>query len=353
MSEFGFQMNDHHEHHARRVLPWLTFALALVTIGAVAVVLLSRGGSTADDYVGQGVGSVVVDIPAGASLTQIATTLVKADVIALARPFVDVATADERTISPGRYSLHTRMEPRAAFLLMLDPSSRSGSRLVIAEGTRLRAIVAKASEATGIPASEFRAALTRPEAIDLPAEAEGNPEGWLFPATYDLAPDTTATSLLRAMTARFQKASDSLDLLTRTKARGLTPEQVVTIASLLEAEVAPNDYAKVSRVISNRLAAGMKLQFDSTVNYALGTNILALSASDLEVDSPFNTYLVKGLPPGPISSPGEAALDAALSPAAGPWLYFVTTDPKARTTEFATTYDEFLALKRKYQGATQ
>ena len=353
MSEFGFQMNDHDERHSRRVLPWLSFALAVVAIGAIGVSLLSRGGSAADDYQGQGVGSVVVDIPAGASLTQIAATLVKADVIASARPFVDVANADTRTISPGRYSLRTRMEPRSASQLMLDPASRSGSRLVIAEGTRLRTIVTKASEASGIPASEFRAALTRPEAIDLPAAAGGNPEGWLFPATYDLAPDTTATSLLRAMTARFQKASDTLDLPARAKARGLTPEQVVTIASLIEAEVSPSDYAKVSRVIVNRLAKGMKLQFDSTVNYALGTNDLELSDSDLAVDSPYNTYLVKGLPPGPISSPGEAALDAALSPAVGPWLYFVTTDPKARTTEFATTYDEFIALKRKYQGAKQ
>jgi UPF0755 protein len=94
----------------------------------------------------------------------------------------------------------------------------------------------------------------------------------------------------------------------------------------------------------------MKLQLDSTVNYALGKSDLKLSAADLATDSPYNTYRVRGLPPGPIGSPGDAAMQAALNPDDGTWLYWVTTDIEARTTEFATTYDEFLVLKKKFQA---
>ena len=124
----------------------------------------------------------------------------------------------------------------------------------------------------------------------------------------------------------------------------------LTEKAFLEIEGSPDDYDKVARVIYNRLKAGMPLQLDSTVNYALGTANLHLSAADLKVDSPYNTYRNKGLPPGPINSPGDAAIQAALAPASGPWLYFVTTDPTTQTTEFATTYADFLKLKKKFQA---
>jgi UPF0755 protein len=118
----------------------------------------------------------------------------------------------------------------------------------------------------------------------------------------------------------------------------------------VQGESAPEDYDKVARVVFNRLDKGMPLQLDSTVNYALGTSNIQLTAEQLKTDSPYNTYVNKGLPPGPINSPGEAAMTAVLNPAKGDWLYFVTTDPKTLTTEFATTYDEFLVLKRKFQS---
>jgi UPF0755 protein len=122
------------------------------------------------------------------------------------------------------------------------------------------------------------------------------------------------------------------------------------MASILEVETPPAVYGKGARVLYNRLDKGMRLQLDSTVNYALGTQNLQLTAEQLAVDSPYNTYKHKGLPPGPINSPGDAALQGALNPKDGQWLYFLTTDPATQTTEFANTYDEFLALKRKYQA---
>jgi UPF0755 protein len=116
--------------------------------------------------------------------------------------------------------------------------------------------------------------------------------------------------------------------------------------------VAPVDFGKASRVIDNRLSAGMRLQLDSTVNYAKGSSDLTLSSGDLAVDSPYNTYRVTGLPPTPIGSPSEAALEAALDPDDGEWVYFVTTDPDQGITKFTASYDEFLRFKAEFQ-ATQ
>jgi UPF0755 protein len=171
----------------------------------------------------------------------------------------------------------------------------------------------------------------------------------MFPASYDLTGDETARSLLRQLVKRFNQASADVSLEQRAKDVGLTPYQVLVVASLLQAEAAPNDFGKVARVIYNRLAADMPLQLDSTVSYALGVTALQLSEDQLRTPSPFNTYLRRGLPPRPINSPGEAAIEAALSPPKGKWLYFVLLDPKTRETKFAKTYDDFLALKKQYQ----
>jgi len=112
----------------------------------------------------------------------------------------------------------------------------------------------------------------------------------------------------------------------------------------------PNDFAKVARVIYNRLDAEMPLQLDSTVSYALGINDILLNEEQLSTESPYNTYLNAGLPPTPINSPGEAAIDAALAPASGKWLYFVTVDPEAGITKFTKSYDKFLQLKAQFQA---
>ncbi len=122
------------------------------------------------------------------------------------------------------------------------------------------------------------------------------------------------------------------------------------MASLVQAEGQPADFAKVSRVIYNRLDQGMKLQLDATVNYALGRSTLKLTNQDITVDSPYNTYKVTGLPPTPINSPGEQALEAALAPAAGDWLYYVTVNPTTGETKFTSSYSEFLKFKAEFQA---
>jgi UPF0755 protein len=122
------------------------------------------------------------------------------------------------------------------------------------------------------------------------------------------------------------------------------------VASLLQAEAQPKDFAKVARVIYNRLDKDMRLQLDTTVLYALGRSGTHLSPDELQTDSPYNTYKNKGLPPTPIDSPGQQAINAALHPAKGNWLYYVTTNLKTGETKFTNSYQEFLQFKRELKA---
>jgi UPF0755 protein len=243
-----------------------------------------------------------------------------------------------------------QMSGESALLLMLDPASRAASRLVLPEGLRLEETVALSASATGLPAADFDQVLEDPEVLALPSWAESRPEGFMFPATYDLVGDENAEAILGALVERFNQSSNNIDLEARAAQAGRSPYEILTVASLLEGEVIPEDFAKVAAVVYNRLEAEMPLQFDSTVSYALGLDELELSKEQLETQSPYNTYQVKGLPPTPINSPGESALEAALAPAKGKWLYFVTVNPDTGETKFAKTYEKFLKLKAEYRA---
>jgi UPF0755 protein len=362
MSQLGLGMEPDTGAHARRERrrgsggrAVLVAVAALLAVGLAAFLgIRSLGGAaTSQQFTGDGDGSATVVVTKGDSLRQIGQTLAAAGVVADEASFTDAAESDSRaqSIAPGTYTLHQHMSGEAAVALMLDPSSRQVKKLAIPEGWRMDRIIAAAAKATGLSQDALKESLSRAGTLGLPAYAEGSPEGFLFPATYEFPPGVTSDQVVSAMLKRFQQAATDADLEASAKAIGRTPLEVVTVASILEIEGAPDDYDKVARVLYNRLDKGMRLQLDSTVNYALGVSTLKLNAAQLKTDSPYNTYVNKGLPPGPINSPGDAALQAALNPAAGPWMYFVTTDPKTKKTEFATTYDQFLVLKRKFQNA--
>jgi UPF0755 protein len=360
MSQLGLGMEPDTGTHARRERPGrsggraVLVALAAVLAVGLALVLglRSLGGSGGQAFQGEGDGSVTVVVAKGDTLRQIGQTLADAGVVADQGTFTDAASSDSRAegIAPGTYTLREHMSGEAAVALMLDPSSRQVKKLVVPEGWRMDRIITAAAKATGLSADAIKESLSRAGTLGLPAYAEGSPEGFLFPATYEFQPGVTSDQVVTAMLKRFGQAATTVDLESAAKALGRTPLEIVTVASILEIEGAPDDYDKVARVIYNRLDKGMRLQLDSTVNYALGVSSLKLTAAQLKTDSPYNTYVTKGLPPGPIDSPGDAALQAALNPADGPWLYFVTTDPKTKQTEFATTYDQFLVLKKKFQS---
>ena len=335
---------------ARRVVTAL-IVLALLVGGFLAYRFVT-GFVAQSDFEGAGTGSVEITVARGDTLSEIARTLRDAGVVRTADAFLNAAETDPRaaSIGPGRYLMRLQMSGTQALALMLDPDSRETSRLVLPEGLRLQQTVDAAAQASGLPKRQFEAALEEPATLGLPPWSKDRPEGFLFPATYDLVGDETADALLRAFVRRFGQASADLNLEARAAKTGFSPYEVLIIASLIQAEGVPNDFAKVSRVIYNRLEEDMPLQLDSTVAYALGIVDIQLNEDQLQTQSPYNTYENRGLPPTPINSPGEAAIEAALSPAKGRWLYFVTVNPDTKETKFTRNYDTFLKWKKEFQA---
>jgi peptidoglycan lytic transglycosylase G len=329
----------------------LSLLLVAAIVGGGAYLVLGLGSrikdafsSTAADYPGPGTGNVIYQVHEGDTLTVVGRGLKAAGVVESVDAFMAAAKAnpDSTRLQPGYYSLKKQMKAADALTVLLDPSARILARVTLPEGLRLDETLKTLAKGTKLPLAKFEAALKDPKALGLPAYAKGNAEGFLFPATYEFGPQDTPAQMLAELVRRYGVAEQKLNLTAGSQ----PPYQLVTIASIVEAEARrPEDYPKVARVIYNRLAAGMPLQMDSTVNYALKADKTIVTLQDLGVSSPYNTYKHTGLPPGPIDSPGEAALNAALHPAPGDWLYFITVDGSTGETKFTNSYQEFLQLK--------
>ncbi|WP_037677940.1 endolytic transglycosylase MltG [Streptomyces griseus] len=224
-------------------------------------------------------------------------------------------------------------------LLTLDTGEKAKpTTLVIPEGWRAGQVYEAVDTALELPPGTARKSVDGAN-LRLPNDAEGNPEGYLFPATYPLGAKASPQSLLKAMVdtanAKFQRAP----IAAGAQRNAMNVYQAVTIASIVQAEAADKaDMGKVARVVFNRLERGMPLQMDSTINYALNRTTLRTTEADTRIDSPYNSYQRMGLPPTPIDSPGEDALRAAISPPPGDWLYFVTVKPG--DTRFTADYAE-------------
>ena len=298
----------------------------------------------ATDYPGPGTGEAVIEVAEGDSGTDIAATLVEADVIKAPGPFVTAFsnTPDASNIEPGLYRLQQQMPAAEALTMLLDPASLAGHRVIIPEGYRASQIWETLSTATGIEVADFEAAAADYTALGIPENPADSLEGYLFPARYDIPEEATAEEVITMMWERTESELTAL---------GVAPEdfhRVLTLGSLVEKEARhPEDQGRVVRTIENRLAgvgeAGgtpMRLQLDSTVTYFTGSDIVSTTPEERATDSPYNTYLHPGLPIGPIASPGAAALEAAVNPPEGDWLYWVTVNTQTGETKFATTYAE-------------
>jgi len=328
---------------ARRIITLLVVLLVIFG-GVKAWGKVSHMLNGPEDYVGQGSGSVVVEIPKGANGQQIANILAKNDVVKSAEAFYQLSIKDARsqTIQAGFYQLRKQMSAEWAMRELTDKTNRVEGKVTIPEGSRVGQIVSIIAAKTKIKEADLLAALDKPETLGLPAVANLNPEGYLFPATYTVQPGTTATELLRQMVKKTVDVSKSLNIDTRAKSLGLTGEQILTVASILEYEAKKDsDYAKVARVLYNRLAAPMRLQLDSTVSYVSKRKGDVFTTPAERADpSKYNTYENDGLPPGPIGSPGQKTIEAALNPATGSWLYFVAINLDTGETVFSDTLAE-------------
>lgn len=305
-----------------------------------------------EDYPGPGRGKVTFQVEQGDTLAEMGRGLKEVGVVASVQAFIDAANADPDSsgIQVGYYQLKKQMAADDALDLLIDPANILKNTVTVPEGLRVVDIVAVLAEGTDFSEEQYERVLAQPEKLGLPDYAGGDPEGYLFPSTYDLPPDATPRSILAGMVDRWEQAADEADLEARAAELGYTPHELMTVASLVESEAGrQEDRGKVARVIYNRLTGeetnGL-LQIDATVNYAADQSLGAVpTEEDLQIDSPYNTYLNPGLPPGPIEAPGDAAIEAAANPTDGPWYYYVTVNLRTGETKFAETYDEFLAYK--------
>jgi UPF0755 protein len=197
--------------------------------------------------------------------------------------------------------------------------------VTIPEGKRAVDVIAIISKKTKIPLPNFQQVLAHPSQLGLPSYAGGKVEGYLFPATYAIVPHETALQILQAMVQRFNVEAQQLNMAITAKTEGLSPTQLIIEASLAQAEGGSvSDYPKIAEVIHNRLARGMHLQFDSTVLYGLGRYAVSATFKEINTPGPYNSYLNAGLPVGPISNPGDTAIQGVMNPAQGDYLYFLT-----------------------------
>ena len=340
--------------------PWVRVAKIVSAIGLVVLagVAIIGGGS----YLGRLVGSafssdnpsgtptvvagldVTVDIPSGSTAKDIAAILAAQGVVRSALEF-EVAVRNTEAaarLQAGSYNFETLMDPSEVVAVLVVGPVADTYRVTVIEGLRVSEILTRLSETSGHAYPDFEAALLEGDVTtslrDMPAEpALADWEGLLFPDTYEFARSATPVSILQRLASTMEQRVDSIDW-SLLEAANLTPYHGLIIASLIETEVLLDDERPtVSSVIHNRLGLGMKLDIDATVLYALGTRDIAQFNN--EVDSPYNTYVVNGLPPTPIASPGRASLEAAAAPVETNFLFYVLSDLEGRHA-FGATLEE-------------
>jgi len=338
------------KHRRRRALVLVVAVLAVVALVAVGWSIFGdriQSAIEGDDYSGTGNGTEVsFQIQEGDTGTSIGDRLEQQNVVKTSKGFVAtvLAQSTEPVFLPGVYTLQEHMSAKAALDALVNADNRHELTFVIPEGTYLRDIFPIMAEGTGIPVAEFQAAASDPQSYGLPAQATSL-EGFVFPATYTFSPGTDARTILKATVDRMFEALQE---------HGAQPDQywdIVRMASLVQREAGLRpDFPKVARVFYNRLAIGMKLESDATVTYGTGNShrVSTTDAERADASNPYNTYVHEGMIPTPISSPGDIAIDAAIHPADGTWLYFVTWNLETGETAFSTTYEEHQANVQKW-----
>lgn len=358
-------------------------ALTVLIVVVVGVVFLGSRlwhglFGTESDYAGGGEKDVVIEVNSGDSTTAIGQTLKDQDVVATATAFVTAASGNAAisAIQPGFYKVRTQIPGADAVARLADPQNRVGL-LTIPEGRQLDdvedvrtkavtdgifTLIAKAScvdldgtqqcvnadELKDVAGTADAAALEIPEWAVEPIKVMGTDhrriEGLIAPGTWNVDPSASPQDVLKTLIGASTDQYEANGLLEAGSAGDMSPYEILIVASLVQRESKPQDFAKVARVIYNRLVAPdhRRLEFDSTVNYSLDRQEVATTDADRGRETPWNTYVREGLPITPICSPGQPALVAAENPEPGDWLYFVTIDLQG-TTLFTRDYQQHLA----------
>jgi UPF0755 protein len=330
---------------------------------------------TVADYDTGGTGSVMVEIKKGQLIADMAQTLAAKDVVKSAKAFVNAANDNpkSRTIEPGNYKLRQKMRATDALgmLLARDKDGKLVNKVVsgvtIPEGKTVKQTLVLLAKATGIPLADFQAAAKKgPIELGVPdwwfKRGDKKPvtkslEGFLFPSTYEFEPNATAEDILKQMVNQFNTVAGELNFAERVQnERHVSPYEALIVASLAQAEAGnKDDLGKVARVAYNRVYGGTFpcncLQFDVLINYWRELNGKAMVASKDQTDAERNAvtpygYNVAGLPLTPIDNPSKEALQGAMDPPKGTWLYFVAIDKEGHSA-FATTLEQHRANEQK------
>lgn len=311
----------------------------------VGLLLLGLGGAwlvTRINPLGPVGEEVTVLVSDGASASAIAGLLEDEGVITSARIFrLYMRVKGAGTFLAGEYRLRKRMDMGDVVATLEAGPVIRYARLTIPEGLTLEQVAQRVEGLEGRTAARFLD-VVRSGAVRSRYEPGTvvNLEGLLFPDTYQVSEEEDEEALLRRMVALFEQVADEVGVAPGAAEVGLTPYEVVIVASLIEREAkVPEERPLISAVIHNRLREGMLLQIDATVLYALGEHRERVLFRDLEIDSPYNTYRHPGLPPTPIAAPGRESLLAALEPADTGYLYYVKIDESGKHA-FATTPEE-------------
>jgi UPF0755 protein len=295
------------------------------------------------DYNGSGHGNVSLVIHEGDDGAVIAQELVDLKVVKSYRSVYKLLISRDQVFYPGTYQLKLEMSSSAALDAIADPNNRVSNKVTIKEGWRISKVLSELAAKTGIALAELQNSAKDLSGLGLPA-SEVSAEGWLFPATYDFDPGATAKSVLRQMVSRMKQELEHYGVAVGDA------HKVLTLAALIQAEARLEpDFYKVSRVFLNRIDQGMRLQSDATVSYGVNGKTVSTSAADRANPNGYNTYLHDGLPIGPISAPGSVAIDAAIHPADGKWLYFCAINLKTGETEFNETYAQHAVSVKKWR----
>ena len=335
----------------RRRFIWLWVLLGLLAIGAGGAatvwVLFEEqvrsvlGWEIPNDYEGTGNGeAITVTVVSGEIGSDIADSLAEAGVTMTPDAFYDllVSMATQPNFMPGTYQLQGEMSAASALAALQDPANLVVSSVVLPEGIILPAMLQRLSDGTGVPLADFEAVAADYTSLGIPADAP-SAEGFLFPATYSFEPGLTAQQILQTMADRMTQSLD---------AAGVAPEdrlRVLTFAALVQKESGSvEDMYKIARVFQNRLDTGELLRSDASIAYGTGNvdSINTTTEEQQDTSNLYNTYALPGLPIGPISAPGDDAIDSVLNPADGSWLFFCLVNPETGETKFTNTYPEHL-----------
>lgn len=365
--------SDHHAQHKRhqrdrrksRIAGWVVFGVVIALLGGLVAggafvwttyedkIRAFMGWEEPKDYeAGMANGEVIVTIVDGDTGSSISRTLHQAGVTKTSGAFYDylIANALNPTFHPGAYQLQLQMTSEAALEALENADNKLENTAQLREGLTVEQSLPLLADATGIPLADFEKAASDPSAFGVEGDSL---EGWLFPATYTFDPGVTAKDVLQRLVNRTTQSLDDAGVPADRR------HEILTIASIIEREARfEDDFFKVSRVIQNRLNPDNQethglLQMDSTAQYGYGEmhdGTVSSSAEALEDDNPWNTYKHPGLPVGPIANPGDRAIAAAMEPAEGPWLYFVTVNLDTGETVFTTTYSEHLKAVEQWRA---